>query len=57
MTDHIDGGEGRTSDDEEALMAEWAAMAGDDGGGGGAGEGDAAAVATWAAVPRHRPVC
>ena len=43
----IDGGEGRTSEDEEALMAEWAAMAGDDGGGGGGGDmgGGAAASA------------
>jgi flagellar motor switch protein FliM len=48
----IDGGEGRTSEDEEALMAEWAAMAGDDNGGGGegAGEGDAAAAAEWEAM-------
>jgi len=47
----IDGGEGRTSEDEEALMAEWAAMAGgdDDGGGGGGGEGDAVA-AEWEAM-------
>jgi flagellar motor switch protein FliM len=47
----IDGGEGRTSEDEEALMAEWAAMAGDDnGGGGGGGDGDAAAAAEWEAM-------
>jgi flagellar motor switch protein FliM len=51
MDDHIDGGEGRTSEDEEALMAEWAAMAGgDDGGGGGGGDGDAAAAAEWEAM-------
>ena len=48
----IDGGEGRTSEDEEALMAEWAAMAGgdDDAGGGGGGDGDAAAAAEWEAM-------
>jgi len=50
----IDGGEGRTSEDEEALMAEWAAMAGDDNGGGGGGDGggdgDAAAAAEWEAM-------
>ena len=49
----IDGGEGRTSEDEEALMAEWAAMAGDDdngGGGDGGGDGDAAAAAEWEAM-------
>ena len=45
-----DGGEGRTAEDEEALMAEWAAMAGDDddggdaGGGGGGGDGAGAAA-------------
>jgi len=51
MTDTIDGGEGRTSEDEEALMAEWAAMAGDDdGGGAGGGDGDAAAAAEWEAM-------
>jgi flagellar motor switch protein FliM len=53
MTDIIDGGEGRTSEDEEALMAEWAAMAGDDNGGGGdggGGDGDAAAAAEWEAM-------
>jgi flagellar motor switch protein FliM len=52
MTDIIDGGESRTSEDEEALMAEWAAMAGDedDAGGGGGGEGDAAAAAEWEAM-------
>jgi len=53
MTEIIDGGEGRTSEDEEALMAEWAAMAGDDNGGGGdggGGEGDAAAAAEWEAM-------
>jgi flagellar motor switch protein FliM len=39
-----EGGQGRNADDEEALMKEWAAMAGDDGGGGGdagGGGGDA----------------
>src|SRR5579859_7388864 len=48
----IDGGEGRTSEDEEALMAEWAAMAGgdDNGGGDGGGDGDAAAAAEWEAM-------
>jgi flagellar motor switch protein FliM len=47
----IDGGEGRSSEDEEALMREWAAMAGDDnGGGGGEGDGDAAAAAEWEAM-------
>jgi flagellar motor switch protein FliM len=45
----IDGGEGRSSEDEEALMREWAAMAGDDGGGGG-DDGDAAAAAEWEAM-------
>ena len=51
--DNIEGGEGRSSDDEEALMREWAAMAGDDDGGGGgadSGEGDAAAAAEWEAM-------
>ncbi len=51
----IDGGEGRSSEDEEALMREWAAMSGDDGGGdggggGGGGDGDAAAAAEWEAM-------
>ena len=53
-----DGGEGRTGDDEDALMKEWAAMAGDgegDAGGGGgdggaAADGDAAAAAEWEAM-------
>jgi len=58
-----DGGEGRSAADEEALMAEWAAMAGDDddnggggsgGGGGGGGDadgdGDANAAAEWEAM-------
>jgi hypothetical protein len=47
-----DGGENRTTDDEEALMKEWAAMAGDDtgdGGGEGGGESDAMA-AEWEAM-------
>jgi flagellar motor switch protein FliM len=46
----IDGGEGRTSEDEEALMAEWAAMAGGDDAGGGGGDADAAAAAEWEAM-------
>jgi flagellar motor switch protein FliM len=51
----IDGGEGRSSEDEEALMREWAAMSGDDSGGGGGdagggGDGDAAAAAEWEAM-------
>jgi flagellar motor switch protein FliM len=43
-----DGGEGRTSDDEDALMKEWAAMAGgeDEAGGGD----DGAAAAEWEAM-------
>ncbi len=41
MVEDNDGGEGRTPEDEEALMAEWAAMAGDDEEGAGAGAGDA----------------
>jgi flagellar motor switch protein FliM len=48
-----DGGEGRTGDDEDALMKEWAAMAGGDdaGGGGDAGGGDGDAVAAeWEAM-------
>ena len=47
-----DGGEGRSGDDEDALMKEWAAMAGDGGdgaAGGGEGEGDAVA-AEWEAM-------
>ena len=51
------GGEGRSAEDEEALMAEWAAMAGGDGdgeaggGGGGDGGGDGDAVAAeWEAM-------
>jgi len=55
IDDGIEGGEGRTSDDEDALMREWAAMAGGDedeagGGGGGGGEGDANAAAEWEAM-------
>ena len=54
-----DGGEGRKAEDEEALMKEWAAMAGDgDGGGGGGGggggadggEGSDAMAAEWEAM-------
>ena len=37
-----DGGTSRGAEDEEALMKEWAAMAGDDAGGGDGGGGDAA---------------
>jgi len=49
-----DGGEGRSNEDEDALMKEWAAMAGGDeaadgGGGEGGGEGDAVA-AEWEAM-------
>ncbi|KAF0220783.1 MAG: flagellar motor switch protein [Rhodospirillaceae bacterium] len=46
-----DGGESRSADDEEALMKEWAAMAGDDTGSGGGegGESDAMA-AEWEAM-------
>ena len=48
-----DGGESRSADDEEALMREWAAMAGGDSGDGGAapagGESDAMA-AEWEAM-------
>ncbi len=49
-----DGGESRTGDDEDALMKEWAAMAGGDdaaagGGDAGGGEGDAVA-AEWEAM-------
>ncbi|OJX68604.1 flagellar motor switch protein FliM [Magnetospirillum sp. 64-120] len=47
------GGESRSADDEEALMKEWAAMAGGDtgdgGGGGGGGDSDAMA-AEWEAM-------
>lgn len=43
------GGENRTADDEEALMKEWAAMAGGDTGDGGGGESDAMA-AEWEAM-------
>jgi flagellar motor switch protein FliM len=55
VDDSVDGGEGRTSADEEALMAEWAAMAGGDeaaAGGEGAdgGGGDSAAAAEWEAM-------
>lgn len=45
MVEDNDGGEGRTPEDEEALMAEWAAMAGDDEEGAGAGAGDAGGAA------------
>ena len=37
-----DGGTSRGAEDEEAMMKEWAAMAGDDAGGGDGGGGDAA---------------
>jgi len=43
------GGESRSADDEEALMKEWAAMAGGDTGDGGGGESDAMA-AEWEAM-------
>ena len=36
------GGEGRTAEDEEALMKEWASMAGDDAGGGDAAAAEGA---------------
>jgi flagellar motor switch protein FliM len=48
-----DGGEGRSNDDEEALMKEWAAMAGGDTGDGGsapAGEESDAMAAEWEAM-------
>jgi flagellar motor switch protein FliM len=47
-----DGGEGRTGDDEDALMKEWAAMAGGDeaAAGGDAAADDAAAAAEWEAM-------
>ncbi len=45
-----EGGEGRSTDDEEALMREWAAMAGGDGdSGGGGGGGGAPATDSMAA--------
>ena len=48
--DTENGGEGRSAEDEEALMAEWAAMAeGDGDGGDGGGDGDAVA-AEWEAM-------
>lgn len=52
VDDSVEGGEGRTSDDEDALMAEWAAMAGgeDDAGGGGGGGEDSGAAAEWEAM-------
>ena len=50
MTAMEDGGEGRSSDDEDALMKEWAAMADDDGGGGGGGDEDGGAAAEWEAM-------
>ncbi|MCR6631178.1 MAG: flagellar motor switch protein FliM [Magnetospirillum sp.] len=48
-----EGGEGRSAEDEEALMREWAAMAGGDGGGGapaGGGEDADAMAAEWEAM-------
>jgi flagellar motor switch protein FliM len=46
-----EGGAGRSSDDEEALMKEWAAMAGDDTGDGGGGDEDSDAMAAeWEAM-------
>ncbi len=47
-----EGGAGRSDEDEEALMREWAAMAGgdDDGGGGGGGEDADAMAAEWEAM-------
>ncbi|MGE5502941.1 MAG: flagellar motor switch protein FliM [Actinomycetota bacterium] len=52
-----EGGEGRSAEDEEALMREWAAMAGGDsgeggagGGGGGGEEGGDAMAAEWEAM-------
>jgi flagellar motor switch protein FliM len=52
-----DGGEGRSAEDEEALMREWAAMAGGDSGGGGdgasgggGGEDADAMAAEWEAM-------
>ena len=46
-----DGGESRSADDEEALMKEWAAMAGDDTGSGGGEGGDSDAMAAeWEAM-------
>ena len=47
-----DGGEGRSADDEEALMREWAAMAGGDSGdsGSGGGEDSDAMAAEWEAM-------
>ncbi len=53
VDESIEGGEGRSSDDEEALMREWASMAGGDEGGdagGGGGDSDAAAAAEWEAM-------
>lgn len=44
-----DGGESRSAEDEEALMKEWAAMAGGDTGDGGGGDSDAMA-AEWEAM-------
>jgi flagellar motor switch protein FliM len=48
--DTADGGEGRTSDDEDALMKEWAAMAGDDDDAAAGGTDDGAAAAEWEAM-------
>lgn len=46
-----EGGSERSGDDEEALMKEWAAMAGGDGDGGGAGGGEADGMAAeWEAM-------
>jgi flagellar motor switch protein FliM len=49
-----EGGPGRSGDDEEALMKEWAAMAGGDtgdgGGAGGGDEGSDAMAAEWEAM-------
>ena len=51
MTAMDDGGESRTGDDEDALMKEWAAMAGDGEGDGGDGGGeDDAGAAEWEAM-------
>jgi flagellar motor switch protein FliM len=49
VDDSVEGGEGRSSDDEEALMREWAAMAGGEDEAEGGAESDAAA-AEWEAM-------
>jgi flagellar motor switch protein FliM len=49
MTAMDEGGQGRSQDDEDALMAEWAAMAGSDTPADNAGESDAMA-AEWEAM-------